>query len=105
MAKHECYGAFDNISEAARDKALDEEEGRSSSDTMRSQARGGASVLSADGRRKEEDVEMHPLADAVEEGDESDSDQSAQVGVKRAEAISTTWTKTGLYAAYLGCVT
>lgn len=39
-------------------------------------------------------------AAAVDE--DSDSDVSAQAGVKRAEAISSTWTKMGLYAAYLG---
>lgn len=101
MAKHKCYGSIESVAEPEQDK----EEGRRSSDTMRSQNRGGESLASADARRKE-DVEMHPLADEPHEEDESDSDsdQSAQAGVKRAEAISTTWTKTGLYAAYLGCV-
>lgn len=100
MAKHKSYGSVENNLEEGSSK----EEGRSSSDTMRSQVRGGDSLLSADGRRKE-DVEMHPLADEPAVEDESDSDESAQAGVKRAEAISTTWTKLSLYAAYLGCVT
>lgn len=107
MAKHNGYGSFDSSDVASeRDK---EEAGRSSSDTMRSQGRGGERPDSAHGRRKE-DVEMHPLADqaAIPEDSDGDSDsgsdESAQAGVKRAEAISTTWTTTGLYAAYLGCV-
>ena len=101
MAKHQSYGSFDESSVEEGD--LDKEERRASSDTMRSQGRGGERPHSADGRRRKEDVEMHPLADqaSIEES-ESDSDQSAQAGVKRAEAISTTWTKTSLYAAYLG---
>lgn len=32
----------------------------------------------------------------------SHSHESAQAGVKRLEAIATTWSKTGLYVAYLG---
>lgn len=102
MAKHKHYGSCGS---SIVDEDLDKEDGRrSSSDTMRSQgSRGGERRASADGRRKE-DVEMHPLADQAAIEEESDSDESAQAGVKRAEAISTTWTKTGLYAAYLGCV-
>ena len=33
-----------------------------------------------------------------------ESQDYAQAGVKRLEAISSTWTKTGLYVAYLGSV-
>jgi hypothetical protein len=105
MAKHRYYGSLDSavdIEGAEEDK----EEGRTSSDTMRSQARGGEHPLSPHGRRKET-VEMQPYADQsyIEDGDnDSSSHVSAQVGVKRAEAISTTWTTAGLAAAYLGCV-
>lgn len=100
MAKHKCYGSFEDSAEQDQVKV---EEGRRSSDTMRSQGRGGERPASADGRPKE-DVEMHPLADQPSIAEESDSDESAQAGVKRAEAISSTWTKAGLYAAYLGYV-
>lgn len=97
MANRNCYGTLETSSlEDGED--LNKEEGggvRTSSDTMRSQGR------SADGRRKE-DVEMHPFGERAPEDDDSDSDESAQAGVKRAEAISSTWTTTGLYAAYLG---
>lgn len=98
MARQQCYGSFKNSAEGGQD----EEEDRTSSDTM-SQGRSGESLSSADGRRKE-DVEMHPLADRPDSEEDSDSDESAQAGVQRAEAISKTWTKTSLYMAYLGCV-
>lgn len=68
---------------------------------MRSQDSRGGTSLSSHGARRKEDVEMHPLADQVST-DGSESVESAQAGVKRLEAISSTWTKAGLYAAYLG---
>ncbi|KAK5135545.1 hypothetical protein LTR08_005180 [Meristemomyces frigidus] len=51
---------------------------------------------------------MQPFDDHHLSGDEADVDtdtmshESAQAGVKRVEAIATTWTKTALYFAYLG---
>lgn len=110
MANHKSYGSFDSAvdQEAANDE---DEARRCSSDTMRSQVNstGSESLSSANGRRKE-DVEMQPLADdppneAHDSDSDTESDMSAQAGVKRAEAISSTWTKMGLYAAYLGCAT
>lgn len=46
-----------------------------------------------------------PLLDVPEDDNESasgDSYESAQAGVKRLEAISSTWSKSGLYIAYMG---
>lgn len=49
---------------------------------------------------------MGPSDGARDDDVESDSDgqsqHSAQAGVKRAEAIASTWSKSGLYLAYLG---
>ena len=69
---------------------------------MRSQVQRGEVLPASHGRGKE-DVEMHPLADQASL-DGNESVDSAQAGVKRLEAISSTWTKAGLYAAYLGYV-
>lgn len=103
--KHKSYGSLDSTLQGSEE----EESRRTSSDTMRSQTSGAAGrrLSSADGRRKE-DVEMQPLADdptnAAHDSD-TESDMSAQAGVKRAEAISSTWSNLDLYAAYLRCVT
>ena len=53
----------------------------------------------------EKDIAMRPLADQAD--DESsivseESYESAQAGVKRLEAISSTWSRTGLLFAYIG---
>ncbi|KAK3697253.1 hypothetical protein LTR37_017565 [Vermiconidia calcicola] len=53
----------------------------------------------------EKNIAMQPLLD--QSADDSsvvseDSHDSAQAGVKALEAISSTWSKTGLYVAYLG---
>lgn len=47
---------------------------------------------------------MEPFDDHASEHSESDSNshESAQAGVKRLEAIASTWSKAGLYIAYLG---
>ena len=53
------------------------------------------------------DIAMRPLLDRSEDDSGSTSDEShdsAQAGVKRLEAISSTWSKSGLYIAYMGCV-
>lgn len=59
-------------------------------------------------RQQEKHIAMRPLADegANDSPIESDDESldSAQAGVKRAEAIASTWTKTGLYVAYIGSV-
>jgi len=57
------------------------------------QARGGEVV-------DEKYPSMRPLSDQIS-GSDSESD-SAQAGVKRLEAISTTWTKKSLIMAYIG---
>ena len=56
--------------------------------------------------RHEKDIAMRPLADQASDAASlvsEDSYDSCQAGVKRLEAISSTWSKTGLYVAYLGC--
>ena len=64
-----------------------------------------SSLLS--GHRQKEAIAMRPLADQVSDVTSllsDDSLDSAQAGVKRLEAISSTWSTTGLYTAYLGYV-
>lgn len=54
------------------------------------------------------EIAMRPLADQVSYADSTNSHDtcdSAQAGVKRQEAISSTWSKSGLAVAYLGWVT
>ena len=53
----------------------------------------------------EKDAIMRPLADQAADQDSvfsQESCDSAQAGVKRLEAISSTWSKTGLFVAYVG---
>ena len=55
--------------------------------------------------RAADEIIMRPLADQVSEADSPESHHtcdSAQAGVKRLEAISSTWSKSGLSVAYLG---
>lgn len=47
----------------------------------------------------EKTVEQGPIIE-----DSASSNESLQDGVKGIEAISKSWTKTGLAVAYLGCV-
>ena len=52
-----------------------------------------------------EDIAMRPLADQASETASIRSEESydsCQAGVKRAEAIASTWTRTSLYVAYFG---
>ena len=72
----------------------------------RTASRGESSSLLS-GRPHEKAIAMRPLADQASDVASllsDDSYDSAQAGVKRLEAISSTWSKTGLYVAYLGCV-
>lgn len=51
------------------------------------------------------DIVMRPLADQISVHESVHSEQScdtAQHGVKRLEAISSTWTRSGLAVAYIG---
>jgi hypothetical protein len=75
-------------------------------DLERTASRGESSSLLSIHRREKE-IAMRPLADQATDAASlvsEDSYDSAQAGVKRLEAISSTWSKTGLYVAYLGCV-
>ena len=92
--KHYCYGSFCSCErEVDADSLPDIESGVPSSHT---------SLLSREGGRQKH-MEMDRLADQASTTSE-DSDDSAQAGVKRLEAIASTWTKTGLLIAYLGYV-
>lgn len=74
------------------------------SDLERTASRGESSSLLS-GSRHEKAIAMRPLADQASDVASlvsEDSYDSAQAGVKRLEAISSTWSKTGLYVAYLG---
>ena len=54
---------------------------------------------------KEEAYKMRPLADQESlSGSSIDSSDSAQVGVKRLEAVAATWSKWALIMAYAGYV-
>ena len=53
----------------------------------------------------EKHATMRPLADQATDQDSvysQESCDSAQAGVKRLEAISSTWSKSGLFVAYVG---
>lgn len=53
----------------------------------------------------EKNATMRPLADQAADTDSvysQESYDSAQAGVKRLEAISSTWSRTGLFVAYAG---
>jgi len=71
-------------------------------------ARIGADVenvgATAGGHEKCDSETMHPFDERGSEHGDSDTEShaSAQAGVKRVEAIASTWTQTGLYVAYLG---
>lgn len=67
-------------------------------------AAGSDSSLSATaGKREQTSSEYQPLLEDDRISIMSErSHESAQAGVKRVEAISSTWSKTGLYVAYLG---
>jgi MFS family permease len=53
-------------------------------------------------RSQEDDEDMEPFDDHDDSNFDGRSHDSAQAGVKRLEAIASTWSKTGLYLAYLG---
>ena len=75
-------------------------------DIERTASRGESSSLLSS-HTHEKGIAMRPLADQASDVASlvsEDSYDSAQAGVKRLEAISSTWSKTGLYVAYLGCV-
>ena len=75
-------------------------------DIEQTASRGESSPL-VSGNLVEKDIAMRPLADqASDQGSivSGESHDSAQAGVKRLEAISSTWSKSGLYAAYLGFI-
>jgi hypothetical protein len=75
-------------------------------DLERTASRGESSSLLS-GHHYEKEIAMRPLADQASDAASlvsEDSYDSAQAGVKRLEAISSTWSKTGLYVAYLGYV-
>jgi hypothetical protein len=90
------YGSFDDC------------ESNGMPDIERVGSRGEASSSSLlSGHRQEKAIAMRPLADQVSDVTSLLSDESfdsAQAGVKRLEAISSTWSTTGLYTAYLGYV-
>ena len=98
IAQHHYYGSFDDCKQECKADRV--------SGVERTTSRGESSPLaSASIHTWEKDIAMRPLADQtsddasiVSEG----SHDSAQAGVKRLEAISSTWSKTGLYIAYLG---
>ncbi|KAK5174646.1 uncharacterized protein LTR77_001728 [Saxophila tyrrhenica] len=55
--------------------------------------------------RPEKGIVMRPLLDQTEDEDSTSSGDdfnSAQAGVQQAEAIASTWSRTGLYMAYVG---
>lgn len=55
------------------------------------------------GKPEFDNQELHPLLDSDRRSIMSErSHESAQAGVKRLEAISSTWSRTGLYVAYVG---
>jgi hypothetical protein len=75
-------------------------------DLERTASRGSSSLSQRSGAEKD-DIAMWPLLDQVDDDASvasEDSFDSAQAGVKRAEAISSTWSSTGLYCAYFGSV-
>lgn len=62
-----------------------------------------SSVSTISGKREQTHSDYQPLLEDDRRSIMSeDSHESAQAGVKRLEAISSTWSKTSLYVAYLG---
>ena len=98
--KHHCYGSFCDCS--ATECRIDE-----MPDLERTASRGLSSLSSPpSGTGREKTIAMRQLLDQVPDQDSIVSEEScdsAQAGVKRLEAISSTWSRTGLYFAYLGC--
>lgn len=73
-------------------------------DIERVASRGESSSLLS-GHREEKGIAMRPLADQASDVASllsDDSYDSAQAGVKRLEATASTWSKNGLYLAYVG---
>ncbi|EME45835.1 hypothetical protein DOTSEDRAFT_71510 [Dothistroma septosporum NZE10] len=65
-------------------------------------ASGVNSLVSANKHERDNRTITPPLDDDARSVMSERSHESAQAGVKRLEAISTTWSKTGLYVAYVG---
>lgn len=55
-----------------------------------------------DGKEITSDHPKHPIINDYEDSRSSISSDDTQIGVKNIEAISQTWTKSSLIAAYLG---
>lgn len=55
-----------------------------------------------DGKSNASDHPKHPTINDYEDSRSSISSDDTQIGVKNIEAISQTWTKLSLIAAYLG---
>ena len=91
-----CYGSFCSCKQKCDINDI--------IDIERVAPRGGSSPCVLTNAR-EKDIAMTPLVDRASDQDSvisEESHDSAQAGVKRLEAISSTWSKTGLYFAYLG---
>ena len=99
MTAHQySYGSFDNSNEPCEVNGMP--------DIERTASRGENSPLML-GNTREKDIAMRPLLDQASDRESiisEESYESAQAGVKRLEAISSTWTKRDLYVAYLGYV-
>lgn len=62
-----------------------------------------SSVIAPSYKREQQNSDIHAQSEADRRSIMSErSHESGQAGVKRLEAISTTWSKLGLYMAYLG---
>ena len=95
---HYCYGSICNCDQEWKVDHMP--------DIERTASRGESSPLVSTSTQ-EKDIAMRPLADQASDQESIVSEESydsCQAGVKRLEAISSTWTKRGLYVAYLGCV-
>jgi len=88
------YGTFQFSDSSDMDTDVELEAGPAA------KARSGA----GHGAKREKRHTMSAYQDDDEYSTSGSSRESAQAGVKRLEAIASTWSTTGLYVAYLGYV-